>query len=723
MSADFQGLDLPGNGKAAPARLSFGRPLSRRRAVFLARERLTRWAAAEAGRLHLWAPVAIAVGAGLYFGLKSEPHWSIGPVWLALACALGAVLPRWRKFAIGLALCALGFAAADVRTHAVAAPQLQRETGIVEITGRLLSVEESAAQRRFVIALESIDGLARERIPARARVTWRGEGFDAVPGDRISLRAGLRPPPPPALPGGFDFARQLYFRKIGAVGFAVSAPVVDMNASRTRTQQAAARVEIMRVALARRITEAAPGEGGAIVAAVVTGKREAISARAEAALRDAGLAHLLAISGLHMGLAAGLIFFSVRGALALIEPLALRFPIKKWAAVAALLSGFFYLVLSGGGWSARRAFIMTAIILVAILIDRRALSLRNVALAATVILLTTPEALFHPGFQMSFAAVTALIAGYEWWGARASAERSFTIAAKARRYAAGLAATDVIAALATAPYALYHFNRAALYSLPANVAAMPLMGFWIMPAAVVGIILTPLGLDAWAWRVAAAGMETVLAIASEVSGWRGAVSVTPQWPLSALLTLTFGGLWLCLSRAPWRLGGLLAIPASAALVASATPPTVFVAATGANAGFVAFDDREKAMAVYSTRRGRFAATMWTEAVGLDPMHAAPRPMREVLSCDASGCAGALPQGVVVSFIEEPHALAEDCARADLVVAFFPARASDWRACEAVLIDKRSVWRRGAHAVWIDEDGAITTRTASDNRGRRPWTGD
>lgn len=671
----------------------------------------------------MWAPAAIGVGVGVYFGLKVEPHWSVGLAWLALAVALGAAAPRWRGLAAGLALAALGFAAADFRTHAVAAPQLARDAGIVEISGRLLSVEESAVRRRFVIALESVEGLAKEQTPARARVTWRGEAFDAVPGDRVSLRAGLRPPPEPVLPGGFDFARQLYFQKIGAVGFAVSAPVVDRGAAKTRAQRLAAAVEKMRVAIARRITEAAPGEGGAIVAAVVTGKREAVSRRAENALRDAGLAHLLAISGLHMGLAAGLIFFSLRFALALIEPLALRFPIKKWAAAAALLSGFFYLVLSGGGWSARRAFIMTAIIFIAILVDRRALSLRNVAVAATIILLTTPEALFHPGFQMSFAAVTALIAGYERWSARASAERSFTATAQLRRYAGGLAATDIIAALATAPYALYHFNRAALYSLPANVAAMPLMGFWIMPAAVVGLVLAPIGLDAWAWRLAAAGMEAVLAIASEVSSWRGAVSVTPQWPLSALLVLTFGGLWLCLSKAPWRLCGLAAVPVAALFAAGAAPPTVFVAASGNNAGFVAFHEEEKAMAVYSARRGKFAATMWTEAAGLDPMRAAPRAMKEVLTCDPSGCAGTLAQGAVVSFIEDPDALAEDCARADLVVAFFPASPSDWRACKAILIDRRSVWRRGAHAVWIDEEGPITIRTADDNRGRRPWTGD
>ncbi len=697
-----------------------------------------RWAAAERGRLYLWAPVAIGVGVGVYFGLRAEPHWSVSAWWMGLAVALAVAAPLARKPAIAVALAGLGFAAADWRTETVSAPQLSRETGIIEIAGRLLAVEESAAQRRMVIALARAEGLDPARMPARVRVVWRGAVFDAAPGDFITLRAGLRPPPPPALPGGFDFARQLYFRGIGAVGFAVSPPAVDRAAPKTRRQRIAAHVEMMRVSLARRILDAAPGDGGAIVAAVVTGKREAISYRAEAALRDSGLAHLLAISGLHMGLAAGLIFFCVRLGLALIEPLALRFPIKKWAAAAALASGVFYLVLSGGGWSARRAFIMTAIMLVAILIDRRALSLRNVAAAAIVILLTTPEALFQPGFQMSFAAVAALIAAYEAWRDRdrgaPEQERRFTMAGRAKRYAAGLAATDLIAALATAPYALYHFNRAAVYSLPANIAAMPLMGFWIMPAAVAGLCLAPFGADVPAWRAAAAGMEVVLAIATEVSGWRGAVSVTPQWPLGALLVLTLGGLWLCLARAPWRLGGLAAVPLAATLTAGAPPADIYVAASGDNAGVVTrgvmgaalaeaprLDGPGAAVAVYSTRRNAFAAAMWTEAAGLDPMRAPPEAMADRFSCDGSGCAGALPRGVVFSVIEARAALAEDCARADLVIAFFPVDEAARRACKADLIDRRAVWRRGAHAVSIDEEGALTIRNAMEFRGQRPWT--
>lgn len=703
----------------------FVRTPSLARMYFLARQHAERWAARDFARLSLWTPAAIGLGAGLYFGLKAEPYWGWGAVILA-ACAVIAFLNSpFQKAAAALMFIALGFVAADLRAALVDAPQLSRELGIVETTGRIVSIEESPRQRRYILAIEAIAGVAPEDLPARARITWRGEGFDARPGDRVMVRAGLSPPPPPVAPGAFDFARQLYFQRIGAVGFAVTAPAVDAAADKSFPQKLAARVETMRMALTARIIGVAPGEGGAILAAIVTGKREAISEASEAALRDTGLAHLLAISGLHMGLATGLVFFTVRFALAAIETAALRYPVKKWAAAAALASGVFYLILSGGGWSARRAFIMAAIMFAAILVDRRALSLRNVAVAAVIILLTTPEALFSPGFQMSFAAVTALIAAYEWMGTRADPDRQFTAFAIGKRYAIGVAATDVIASLATAPYSLFHFNRVAVYSLPANIAAMPIMAFFVVPFAVIALVLTPLGLDAWAWRCAAAGMEAILWIATEVAAWPGAISVTPQWPLSAMLALTAGGLWLCLSRAPWRLAGLAAIPFAALLAASARPPVLFVSPTGLNAGFIA-EDTEGARALYvnSTRREKFAAQLWEEAAGLDPERERPKPISEVFACDETGCRGEVKDAslAVAAFSSDKASLAEDCARSRLVVAFYPVSPEEWRSCPAYLIDRRSAWRRGAHAVWIERDGDLVVKSASDVRGERPWTG-
>lgn len=699
---------------------------SRSRLLFLLAMRVREWASTDLARLSLWTPVAIAAGAGLYFSLKTEPPWQMSVLFVCVTLAASRWRTRFQPITLALMFAALGFAAADFRTAQVDAPQLWRDLGIVETTGRLVSIEESHDRRRYVIALLSIEGVDQQDLPARARISWRGEGFDAAPGDVISVRAGLSPPPPPVAPAAFDYARQLYFQRIGAVGFAVTAPEVIEGAEKSAMQRLAACIEVIRFSLFKRITSAAPGEGGAILAAVVTGKRDAISEATENALRDAGLAHLLAISGLHMGIATGLIFFVVRFFLAAMEPIALHYPIKKWAAVMALASGFFYLILSGGGWSARRAFLMAGIMFVAILVDRRALSLRNVAVAATVILLTTPEALFHPGFQMSFAAVTALIAAYEWFGARASPHRSFSWGAKAKRYAVGLAVTDTIAALATAPYALYHFNRVALYSLPANVAAMPLMGVWIAPFAILALVLAPLGLDGWAWRISAAGLDTVLYIASNVSSWPGAVSVTAQWPLSPMLALTIGGLWLCLSRAPWRPAGLAAIPAAFLMVAQEERPDLFVSSTGLNAGIVlpAEEGHPDSLAVFNPRREKFAADIWKEAVGFVPEETQSIPMRSIYQCDDSGCVAELGGSeTLIAFTQERTSLAEDCARAALVVAFFPVSAEDWRACNAYLIDRRSAWRRGAHAVRIGEDGELIVTNSVEFRGRRPWTGD
>jgi competence protein ComEC len=292
--------------------------------------------------------------------------------------------------------------------------------------------------------------------------------------------------------------------------------------------------------------------------------------------------------------------------------------------------------------------------------------------------------------------------------------------ARAKRYAVGLAATDLVASLATAPFALYHFNRVAVFSLPANVLAMPLMAFWIMPAAVVGLVLTPLGLDGFAWIVAAKGVDVVLAVGAEVSSWPNAVRLTAQWPTAALIALCAGALWLALAMSPLRLVGVLGIPAAWIIAANATPPDVFIAASGQNAGVVHSLENGLAVIPYTARRDRFSARVWAESVGADPDEDHGLTFGDVATCGGDACLARV-NGASVSVIEDPMLLAEDCDRADLVVAFFPASGRDWRACDATLIDKRSVWRRGAHAVWIDA-GEVRVKTVSASRGARPWTG-
>jgi competence protein ComEC len=698
-------------GRGAKARALFGR----------LRKRAQRWAAGEAGRLALWAPVALGAGAGLYFALKSEPPFWLGVSFLIAAAVSWAVSSAGRRKWAGAAfLIAAGFVAADIRTAGVAAPVIARELSPRDIAGRLVSVEESAEARRLIIEVASIARFS-EPLPGRVRVTWRGDEFAARPGDMIAIRAGLSPPPPPAAPGAFDFARQLFFERIGAVGYAVSAPQKIAAAKESVRDRLAAAIESARLSLARRILDKAPGEGGAIVAAVVTGKRGAVSERSQAALRDSGLAHLLAISGLHMGLATGLIFFAVRFGLALAEPLALRFPIKKWAAAAALAAGFAYLLLSGGGWSARRAFIMTSIVFIAILADRRGLSLRNVAVAATIILLTTPEAVLHPGFQMSFAAVTALIAAYEWAGARADPDRSFSALARLKRYLVGIAVTDSVAATATAPYSLFHFHRVALYSLAGNIAAAPLMGLWVMPMAIAALVLAPLGADGWAWRASAAGVDAILKIGGAVASQPGAVATIAAAPASSLVILTIGGLWLCLQKEMWRLGGLATIPLALVFVSAQRPPDIFVSHGGDNAGIVVEGaDGAPALALFNPRKDRFVAGVWKETVGLDKERALTLALAEVAACDPAGCVAHV-KGAVVAMSADPLGLADDCKRADLVIALYPVRRATAKRCQARLIERFAAWDDGSHAAWIGKGGEIRIRSAAEARGRRPWT--
>lgn len=677
------------------------------------------WAAAEELRLGLWSPVALGAGAATYLLLKVEPPFWIAPIFLVAALFTAARADRARIAATGAALFSLGFLVADLRAASVDAPMLTREVKFAAVEGRLVSIAEAPKQRRLIIETRSVEGLSPGATPKRIRVSWRGKEFSARPGDIVSLKATLSPPPAPAAPGGFDFARQLYFQRIGAVGFAVSPPTPVGEEKRPLSASARAAIESMRVDLSRRIVNAAPGDAGAIVAAVVTGKRAAISEDAEAAFRDSGLAHLLSISGLHMGLATGLIFFSLRALLALIEPVALTQPIKKWAAAAALVSGFAYLLISGGDWPAQRAFIMSAIIFIAIIADRRALSLRNVAIAAFVIILTTPEAVLHPGFQMSFAAVTALIAWYEWTAARADPTRSFSAGARLQRYVAGIAVTDVVASAATAPFALYHFNRSANLGLAANVVSIPIMGFWVMPAAIVALLLMPFGADAPAWRAAAFGVELILRMGEWTMSLPGAVTVFPSWPPSALAAMTIGGLWLCLMSKPWRLAGVIALPIALALVAAAPHPEIYFSEEGENAGLVVVDGG-RSLAVADRRKGKFDARVWMEEAGIDVEKAKPAALADVAACDRLGCVATV-EAARVAVSTDRAGLDDDCARAELVLALYPVSRGERRDCVARLIDRRDAWEEGAHAVYV-ERGVIRVTTSAQARGTRPWTG-
>ena len=400
------------------------------------------------------------------------------------------------------------------------------------------------------------------------------------------------PPPRPAAPGAFDFARFAYFQGLGAVGFALGdarriAPSGQDGPPNESIDAPSGSMERLRYAIAERIRAALTGERGAVAVALITGFREGIPESVEQNMRDSGLAHLLAISGLHVGLVAGTVFLLVRGGCALVPAIALRWPIKKWAAVSAAAVAFGYLFLAGATEPTQRAFLMLLITVIGICLDRGSISMRLVAWAALFILLLSPESLLSVSFQLSFAAVTALVAVYETITARrewAANEPARVQSAGSRfpRYALQLGLSSMIATLATAPFALYHFNRVAGYGLLANLAAVPLTAFVIMPLGLLAVFLMPLGLEAGPLYLMGQGIGAVLWVARQVASLPGAATLVPAFPHWGLVAVTLGGLWLCIWRGPWRWLGLAGFAAAAVASLRRRHPTSSSRKTGAS---------------------------------------------------------------------------------------------------------------------------------------------
>ncbi len=680
---------------------------------------ISRSFAAEADRYFLWIPAFMSAGIGTYFSLPFEPQF-----WLAMAAPMACGLLLWllRRWPAA-ALCAaalfatsVGFSAAVWRAERIAAPVLERPLSGT-LVGRAKSVEKTGTGALLaVIAPHSFTGLTDEQLPAKVRLNIRVRDAVLRPGAVVELRARLMPPPEPVSPRGFDFARQAWFQGLGAVGFAYSKPI-EIEAP----SGADAQLMRLRMAIGDRMRSVIGGTSGAVAAALVTGERAGIPDDVSEDLRSAGIYHVLAISGLHMVLFAGSFFWGIRAGLALIPGLALRYPIKKWAAAVAILGASFYLAISGGAIATQRAWLMITIMFIAVILDRPALSMRNVALAAILVLLWRPESLIGAGFQMSFAAVVALIAFYESDMARrwTTAPRGYGVAdwpGLAATYALGIALTSIVAGAATGAIAAYHFNRIAIYGLAGNIAAMPVVGIVVMPMALAALLLMPFGLDAPALWAMGWGVETMLDVAEEVSSWGGADRLVPAAPLHALLLVVLGGLWMSLWRERWRFAGALPIVLGLAVWGSAPRPDVLI---DRDASLVAVRMADGKLALTASRPD-YAARQWLRYEGdhRSPRDAArPEPMK----CDGDGCAYAEDGRYAIAFSATLDAVAEDCTKADIVIArvAVPHRMKD-ECGAALLLDWFHFWRNGATEVTFAADGSIVVVTARQLRGERPW---
>lgn len=679
---------------------------------------------AERGRLIIWVPVLLGIGIVVFFGLRADPAPWIGPAGTLAGAGFalfGAVQLQSRPMASLLvrltgtcaALIALGFSLAALRTHLVAQPILPRAVGPVDVIGTVLAREDRADGQRFLLRVDRIGALTAAQTPHRVRISWRGPAAPLRPGDLAMIRARLSPPPAPVIPGGYDYGRQLYFERIGGLGIAVAAPERLRPSARPAKT---AGIERLRDSISDRVRQVLPSPEGPLIAALVNGKRDGIPEEVTEQLRDTGLAHLVAISGFNMAIVCGFVFFAVRGGLGLNAAWIARYPLKKWAAIAGLIAATFYLSISGAAWSAVRAYIMAVIGFGAILVDREAISLRNVAIAATAIIGVRPESVVSAGFQMSFAAVLALVAVYAAWQ-RMHVPMARGLGFRAGAFLIGTAVTSLVAGLATGPFSVFHFGRVATFGLIANLVVMPLSSLYIMPLCVLGLVLMPFGLDGFVWHAAAAGIRILLQVAQEIAAWEGAVVLVPQWPRVAFLALVLALIILCAAGSALRFVGLLLVPLGLALAVNAPQPIGFVAEDARNIGIVAARASPADLRILSSRREAFTVRAWQETLGLPPLaRRADLPV-----CGTEECALVDLESARLAIAADIAGTAHACRQAEVVIAqIWDAHALP-QTCKARLITSATVAASGPLTIWALPDGQLRIDAVQAIRGDRPWS--
>ncbi|MFZ1109757.1 MAG: ComEC/Rec2 family competence protein [Rhodomicrobium sp.] len=674
---------------------------------------------AEQGRWFLWVPVFFGCGVGLYFAMPGEPALSLSAGLFVAALSLRvlarSILPAFLLTSIALCVSA-GFFGAKVRAVAVAEPVLERHGGY-DIEGFIESLDRQTPKRwRAIIRLSSMkyDGADVANRPFRVRVSLRGD-LSLRPGDAVKVRALLGPPPEPVTPGGYDFARASYFQAVGASGYSLSRPEKIEGRELPFDMGPRTWLADLRATIGQRIVEVLPGQTGEIAAALTVGQTAGLDDASMYDLRGSGLAHVISISGLHMSLVAGAVFWFLRWFLAMFPSIALRYSVRTLAGGTALFCVTVYLALSGASIAAVRSYLMIAVVFLAILLNRQALSLRNVALAGFLILIVLPDSLIDISFQMSFAATAALIAGYERFG------RYLHFEAKSVRerltwqpvyIVGGVLVTTGTAGLAVEPFSAYYFHNLTCYAAIGNLLGGPPVDLLAMPAMIVALIAMPFGLDEWPLKAMGWGVDAMMAVAKWVASFPGALIPISAFPFAALLAIVAGGLWLIIWRRPWRLFGFALIGAGVAMTSLRDSPDILV---DREAKVVAIRGVKGKLEAPKSRKGSYALGQWLRADG-DARKPKEASAGVGWQCDAYSCLAQV-KGQLVSFIAKPDAIQEDCQRVAILVAPMDIRLP----CPSpkIILDRGALWEKGSAAISII-DGELLVSTATDSRGARPW---
>ncbi|QWG16298.1 ComEC family competence protein [Bradyrhizobium sediminis] len=682
--------------------------------------KLRAWLAAEAGagRLLPWVPVAFGAGIAFYFAADREPVLSVAAAAAAGFCLAAFLLRRHKLFpvAVMIAAVAAGFAVATWKTARVAHGILARPMYSVSLSGFVETRDIRERTDRFVLRVTRMESPRGATTLQRVRLSVRKGTAPAV-GSFVELKARLQPPLAPLRPGSYDFGRDMYFAGIGASGFVMgaikSAQPPDSGGLSLRY---AALMQGLRDAIDARIRTTLEGDRRAIATALLTGRRDAISPPVNDAMFISGLGHVLSISGYHMAVVAGVVFFAVRALLALIPQLTVGSPIKKWSAAAALAAAAFYLLLSGAEVATQRSFFMTAVVLIAIMVDRRAVTFRTLAVAAMIVLTIAPEALVHPSFQMSFAATLGLVALVQIGMPALFAAPDNSATARAAlwggREVAMLALASLVAGLATMPYAAFHFHRVTPFGVIANLAAMPVVSAVVMPAGLLGMVAMPFGFDGVFWQVMGWGIDWMITVAQWVAALPGAIGRIAAFGTGPLVAASLGIILMGLLRTPLRWAGATLVVLAVAWALVRPQPDILISADGHNIGVRGRDGR---LHLIRSAKEAFLLREWL-AADADGRVLTDSSLAEGVSCDQAGCVAQLADGGLVALALRPEALADDCERAALLVTARPASPG----CGALVVDQDRLRRQGALALRRTRDG-FAVDAVRPKGVDRPWS--
>lgn len=645
---------------------------------------LENWLLEEQARWLLWVPMAMACGIILFFAQEKTPPYYASVAFIGVGAPAFVFWKRWpwlKGLLLALFFVGLGFFAAQWQQDRLRQPLINYPTSVLPIEATLTEViiDEDGKQKLVLTDVE-IEGGSRYPMPNTIRLSLKKTDERLLAGQRIKLRGGMFPLPAPALPDGFDFTHHFYFKNIGAVGFALQ-PVEILDGS--GVQNWSIRLANFRKNLNQRIADTLNpyfrDNVAAIAGALITGERAGISEETKEVMRTAGLAHMLAISGLHLGLVTAVFFILFRYLFLFIPKLALRYNIKKWAAIGALFAGFGYLIIAGFPVSAQRAYVMVAIVLMAVILDRQVLAMRSLALAAILILIIMPSSLMGPSFQLSFAATMAIIALFEsWYRWRRARDTKpvgrYGFSRKVMLYLGGVLATTFVASMITSPFTVYHFNQFTNYHLLANMAASPIFTFMVMPAAVGGVLLMPLGLEQTFLWVMGQGIEWMVAIATTISSLPEAMLHVPTPPGWSLALFSLGACWLCFWLQPIRhLGWIIMVIATIPFFTTDLPDIL----VGEKAEQIAIRLEDGKYAMHRGSYRNFKSGLWQEALGIEAFEKTALPQQ----CDATGCIMEY-QGYIIAFPKRKEAAYEDCGMVDVMISDF------YHNCEEGIIIER-----------------------------------